>query len=96
MESSNVVINDVVCSKAHSENTAPVQDKSMEVDDSLPIDYVGKHNDEELMVLNDAVSVTSSPKPSTLIHEIQQAQHEFSPSSEQIPPHLQLKVHPLE
>ena len=81
MESSNVVINDEVCSEAHSENTAPVQDKPIEVDDSLPVDYVGKHSDEELMVLNDAISVPSSPKPSTPIHETQQAQHEFSPSS---------------
>ena len=32
-------------------NTAPVQDKPMEIDDSLPVDYVGKHSDEELMVL---------------------------------------------
>ena len=43
MESSNVVINDEVCSEAQSENIAPVQDKSVENDDSLPIDYVGKH-----------------------------------------------------
>ena len=35
------------------------------------------------MVLNDVVSVPSSPEPSTLIHETQQALHEFSPSSEQ-------------
>ena len=27
----------------------------LKVDDSLPVDYVGKHSDEELMVLNDAV-----------------------------------------
>ena len=54
----------------------------MENDDSFPIDYVGKHSDEELMVLNDAVSVPSSPKPSTLVHETQQALHEFSPSLE--------------
>ena len=60
MESSNVVINDEVCSKAHLDNTAPIQVKPMEVDDSLPVDYVGKHSDEELMVLNDAVSVPSS------------------------------------
>ena len=83
MESSNVVINDEVCSEAHSENTAPVQDKPMEVDDSLPIDYVRKHSDEELMVLNDAVSMPSSPEPSTPVHETQQAQHGFSLSSEQ-------------
>ena len=82
MESSNVVINDEVCSEAHSENTAPVQDKPMEVDDSLPVDYVGKHSDEELMVLNDAVFVLSSSEPSTPIHETQQAQHGFSPLSE--------------
>ena len=35
------------------------------------------------MVLNDAVYVPSSPEPSTPVHETQQAQHEFSPSSEQ-------------
>ena len=82
MESSNVVINDEVCLEAHSENTAPVQDKPMEVDDSLPVDYVGKHSDEELVVLNDAVSVPSSLEPSTSVHETQQAQHGFNPSSE--------------
>ena len=55
----------------------------MEVDDSLPVDYVGKHSDEELMVLNDAISVPSSLEPSTLVHKTQQAQHEFNRSSEQ-------------
>ena len=69
MESSNVVINDEVCSETHSKNTAPVQDKPMEVNDSLPVDYAGKYSDEELMVLNDAVSVPSGPEPSTLVHE---------------------------
>ena len=83
MESSNVVINDEVCSEAHLDNTAPVQDKPIEVDDSLPVDYVGKHSDEELMVLNDAVSMPSSSEPSTPVHETQQAQHEFSLSSKQ-------------
>ena len=67
MESSNVVINDEVCSEAQSENITPVQDKLVENDDSLPVDYV----DEELMVLNDAVSVPSSPEPSTPVHETQ-------------------------
>ena len=65
MKSSNVVINDEVC----SEDTAPIQDKPMEVDNSLPVDYVGKHSDEELMMLNDAVSMPSSLEPSTPIHE---------------------------
>ena len=83
MESSNIVINDEICSKTRSKNIAPVQDKPVEVDDSLPVDYVGKHSDKELMVLNDAVSVPSSSEPSTLVHETQQAQHEFSPSLEQ-------------
>ena len=73
MESSNVVINDEVCPEAHSENIAPIQDKHMEVDNSLFVDYVGKHSDEELMVLNDAVFVPSSPEPSTPVHETQQA-----------------------
>ena len=83
IESSNVVINDEVCSESQSENTAPIQDKLMEVDDTLPVDYVGKHSDKELMVLNDAVSVPSSSEPSTPVHETQQAQHGFSPSSKQ-------------
>ena len=73
MESSNVVINDEVCLESHSENTVPIQDKPMEVDDSLLVDYVGKHSDEELMVLNDAVSMPSSPEPSIPLHETQQA-----------------------
>ena len=54
----------------------------MEVDDSLPVDYVGKHSDKEL-VLNDVVPVPSSPEPSTSVHETQQALHEFNPSLEQ-------------
>ena len=65
------MINDEVCFKAQSENIASVQDKPVENDDSLLIDYVGKHSDEELMVLNDVVSVPSSPEPSTPVHESQ-------------------------
>ena len=64
-----MLINDEVCSEAQLENIVPIHDKPMEVDDSLPVDYVGKHNDEELMVLNDAVSVPLSPEPSTPVHE---------------------------
>ena len=82
MESSNVVINDEVCSESQSENIAPIQDKPVEVNDLLPVDYIGKHSDEELMVLNDAVSVLLSLEPSTLVHKTQQAQHEFSSLSE--------------
>ena len=43
----------------------------LENDDSLPIDYVGKYSDEELMVLNDAMFVPSSLEPSTPVHETQ-------------------------
>ena len=64
MESSNVVINDELCSEPHSENTLLVQEKTMEAKDSIPDDYVGKHSDEELLLLNDAVSVPSSSEPS--------------------------------
>ena len=83
MESLNVVINDEVYSEAHSENIALVQDKPMKVDDLLLVDYVGRHSDEKLMVLTDAVFVPSSPEPPTPVHETQQAQHGFCPSLEQ-------------
>ena len=82
MESSNVVINDELCSETHSENTSPIQEKTMEVDDSLPDDYMGKHSDEELLLLNDTVSVPSSSKPSIPVHETQQVQSELSLPSE--------------
>ena len=68
VESSNVVINDELCSESHLENTSPIQEKTMEVDDSLLDDYVGKHSDEKLLLLNDTVSVPSSSEPSTPVH----------------------------
>ena len=83
MESSNVVINDELSSKSLSENSSPVQERNVEVDDSLSVDYVGKHNEEELLLLNDKVLVPSSSKPSTPVHETQQEQSEVSPPSEQ-------------
>ena len=69
MKSSNVVINDELCSETHLENTPLVQGKIVEVDDPIIDDYIGKHSDEELLLLNDAVSVPSSPEPSTPVHE---------------------------
>ena len=66
-----MVTNDELCSEPHSENTLLVQEKTKEVEDSIPDDYVGKHNDEELLMLNDTVSVPSSSEPSTPIHETQ-------------------------
>ena len=83
MESSNVMINDELCSEPHSENTFSVQEKTMEVEDSIPDDYVGKHSDEHLLFLNDTVSAPSSLEPPTPIHETQQEQSELSPPSEQ-------------
>ena len=83
MESSNVVINDQLCSEPLSKNTFPVQEKTMEVRYSILDDYVGKHSDEELLLLNDTVLVSSSSEPSTPVHEAQQEQGDSSPSSEQ-------------
>ena len=82
MESSNVLINDELSSKSHSENTSSVQEKIMKVDDSLLDDYVGKFSEEDLMLLNDIVSVPSSSEPSTPVHETQQEQNELSRPSE--------------
>ena len=36
MESSNMVINDELCSKTHSKNTFLVQEKTIEVEDFIP------------------------------------------------------------
>ena len=83
MESLNVVINDEFCSETHSKNTPPVQEKTVEVVNSIPNEYIGKYSDEELLLLNDAVSVPSSLKPSTSVHKTQQEQSKSSPSSEQ-------------
>ena len=53
------------------------------LEDSIPDIYVGKHSDEELLLLNDTVSVPSSSKPSTPVYETQQEQREPNPSSKQ-------------
>ena len=50
IKSSNVVINDELCLETDSENTHLVQEKTMEVDDSILDDYVRKHSDEELQL----------------------------------------------
>ena len=72
MEFSNVVINDELSSESLSENSSPIQERNMEVNDSLPNNYVGKHSEEELLLLNDTVSVPSSSEPSMPVHETQQ------------------------
>ena len=83
MESSNVVINNELCLETHLENTPPIQEKTVEVDDPIHDYYVGKHSDEELLLLNDVVSIPSSSEQSTSVHDTQQEQSEPSPSSEQ-------------
>ena len=83
MEYSIVVINDELSSESHSKNSSPIQEKIMEVDDPFLADYVGKHSEEELLLLNDIVSVPSSSEPSTPVHETQQEQSELSPTLEQ-------------
>ena len=90
-----MVINDELCSKTQSENTPLVQEKTVEVDDPIPDDYVGKHNDEELLLLNDAVLVPSSLEPSTSVYETQEEQSEPSPSSEQKSPSFRVKLNHL-
>ena len=77
-----MVINDELCLETHSKNTPLVQEKTVEFNDSIPDDYVRKHSDEELLLLNDAISVPLSSKPSTPVHGTQQEQSEPSPSSE--------------
>ena len=97
MESSNVAINDELCSESHLEDTPPVQEKTMKIDDSLPKDYVRKHSDEELQLLDDFVSEPSVSKPSTLVRDTQQEQVSLVLHlNKKVPPHLWLKVHLLE
>ena len=67
MESANVVINDEQCAEAHAEKVQQVQERSIEVEDTLPKEYVEKSIDEELLILNDTVS-----EPTTLVRETPQ------------------------
>ena len=63
-----MVTNDELCSETHSEHIPPIQEKTMEVDDPIPDDYIRKHSDEELLLLNDAILVPSILEPSTPVH----------------------------
>ena len=62
MESANVVINDEQCVEADAEEVQQVQERSREVEDTIPKEYVEKSTDEELLILNDTVS-----EPTTLV-----------------------------
>ena len=86
MESSNVVINDELCSEIHSENTPPVPKKTKEVNDSIPDDYVGSiviKNYNYWIIYIYIFFVLSSSEPSTPVNETQQEESEPSSSFEQ-------------
>ena len=55
----------------------------MEIEDSLPEDYVRKHSDEELHLLNDAVLEPLVLEPSTHVRETRQGKSVPSSSFEQ-------------
>ena len=78
IEFANFVINDEQCDKDNFEIIQSIQDKPTEVEDALPKEYVSGPNDQELQILNDAVS-----KPTTPIHERIHEQGESSTPPEQ-------------
>ena len=61
MESANVVINDEQCAETLAEEAQSVRQRSIEVEDSLPKEYVEKSTNEELLILNDTVSKQTTP-----------------------------------
>ena len=73
MESTNVVINDEQCAETHAEEVQQVQERSIEVKDTLPKEYVEKYTNEELLILNDAISEST-----TLVRETPQEHDESS------------------
>ena len=78
MESANVVINDEQCAKTQAEEAQEVQERSIEVEDALPKEYVEKSTNEELLIPNDTVS-----EPTTPFRENLQEHDESSTSSRQ-------------
>jgi len=64
IESTNVVINNEQCAKTYTKEAQSIQGKSVEVEDTLPKEYVEKSNDEELLILNDTIL-----EPRTLVQE---------------------------
>ena len=73
MESANVVINDDKCVETYAEEVQQDQERSIEVEDTLPKEYVEKSTDEELLILNDSVS-----EPTTPVRETPQEHDESS------------------
>ena len=65
MEFANVVINNEQCAETHTEKAQSVQERSIEVEDTLPKEYVEKSTDEELLILNATVSKPTTPARET-------------------------------
>ena len=78
MESTNVVINDEQSTEDHSKVFQGTQNYHTNSKDTLPKEYVSRPNDQELQILNDAVS-----KPTTPARERIQEQGEGSTPSRQ-------------
>ena len=78
MESANVVINEEQSTEDHSEVFQGTQSCHTNSEDTLPKEYVSMPDDQELQILNDAVS-----KPTTPIRERIQEQGEGSTPSRQ-------------
>ena len=47
--------------ETHAEEAHQVQERSIEVKDTLPKEYVEKFTDEELLILNDAILEPTTP-----------------------------------
>ena len=76
MESTNVAINDEQSTKDHCEVFQRTQKCHIDSEDTLPKEYVCRPDDQELQILNDAVS-----KPTTPARERIQEQGEGSTPS---------------
>ena len=61
MESTNVAINDEQSTKDHSKVFQGTQNCHINSKDTLPKEYVSRPNDQELQILNDAVSKPTTP-----------------------------------
>ena len=71
MEFANVVIKDEQCTKDHFEVIQSIQDKPIKVEDALPKEYVGRPDDQELQILNDAMSEPTTPIGERIQEEVE-------------------------
>ena len=61
MELENVVINDEQSIEDHSEVFQGIQNRHIDSEDTLSKEYVSKPDDQELQILNNAVSQPITP-----------------------------------